>query len=419
MPVERLTTLQMDPSQESSASQPPSQQRKMKVALLLASMAFSAAAFLTLDWLRSAMILRSKGRTSCTVGDPVRYSAFKPNCACIEHWGRDKYEFFTNSLGFRDEKLREVPLADSRTRILMLGDSFTEGKVAWRDSFVGRISTHFPQYDFLNGGVSGYSPSNYLNVARMVLAKGVDIDGVIVFIDINDVHDEAAYYRDLDATGAVAGPVWTSNLSYYARKVIARHLMLTNDLLGFFERHPVVKSSYHVTVAQPVYVFDVGPSAWTYRKVNETAPWPSGYAPLGVEGGIAKEKAKMTLLWQELKNRNIPISVVVYPYPAQVVHDTVDSRHVRIWREWCEGKCKRFISVFPAFFAAKDQCPRSQPDCWYLSLFTSGDTHYNAAGNALVANEVIKSLVEDPPSKHQQQFSPAIKPSAQKTKAQE
>ena len=66
----------------------------------------------------------------------------------------------------------------------MLGDSMTEGKLAWRDSYVGRVTAHFPQYDFLNGGSWGYSPSNYLNVARMVLAKGVDIDEVIVFIDI-------------------------------------------------------------------------------------------------------------------------------------------------------------------------------------------------------------------------------------------
>ena len=66
----------------------------------------------------------------------------------------------------------------------------------------------------------------------------------------------------------------------------------------------------------------------------------------------------MTLLWQELEKRNIPISIVVYPYPAQILHDTADSRQVRIWREWCQGKCKRFVSLFPAFLAVKDQCLR-------------------------------------------------------------
>jgi hypothetical protein len=110
----------------------------------------------------------------------------------------------------------------------------------------------------------------------------------------------------------------------------------------------------------------------------------------------------MTLLWQELEKRNVPISVVVYPYPAQVLHDAADSRQVQMWREWCAGKCKRFISVFPAFLAVREQCPPGEPGCWYLSHFVFGDMHYNATGNALVADVIIKSLTETPPVKRQQ-----------------
>jgi len=395
----------MGPSQETLISPPHSQQPKLKLALLLASIALSAAAFLTLDWFRTAAIQRSAAKAIkvCGVPDPVRHHAFKPNCACIDHWGRYQWEFFTNNLGFRDDKIREVPLADARPRILMLGDSFTEGKIAWRDSYVGRIAAHFPQYDFLNGGVESYAPSNYLNVARMVLAKGVEIDEVIVFLDSGVAPDEAAYYRDVDAFGAVTGPerkLW--NLSWYAkwRFRIARNLLLTNYLFEFFERFLVGHGYYHLPTSNLFGdLFDMERTAWTYRKVNETDPHPAGYAPLGVEGGIAKGKAKMTLLWRELEKRNIPISIVDYPHPALVVHDTAESRQVRIWREWCQGKCKRFISVFPPFFAARDECQRSQPGCWYLDLFVFGDMHYNAAGNALVADAVIKSLEEEPPGK--------------------
>ena len=142
--------------------------------------------------------------------------------------------------------------------------------------------------------------------------------------------------------------------------------------------------------------------AWTYRKVNETVLTMTAMRRSAVEGGIAREKEKMTRLWQELAERNIPLSVVVYPHPAQVLHDTVDSRQVRIWREWCDGKCKRFISLFPAFLAVKEQCPSSRPGCWYLSYFVFGDIHYNAAGNALAADVIIKNLEETPPVKRQQ-----------------
>ena len=360
-----MTTTPTNPAEVTPAETPPAREFGRKLLLLLFTLVFCVTIFLALDWFHTAAVQRSalkvtgKGLGCFSVRDMTRVFSLRPNCSCIRAWGGARYSLMTNSLGFRDKEIRQVPLSDTKPRVLMLGDSFTEGMVAWDDSFVGRIAANFPQYDFLNGGVGGYSPSNYLNTARLALSEGVDFDEVIVFIDISDAQDEAAFYRDIDASGAVAIPAlhyfdrnWYSRL----RMAISEHFLLTNYIVEFFERTLVRFGFYHLDRGNNGNEFDYEKSAWTYRPVSDTEPFETGYAPLGLEGGIAKEQAKMTLLWQELAKRNIPLSVVVYPYPAQLIHDTVDSRQVRIWREWCEGKCKRFISVFPAFFAAKDQC---------------------------------------------------------------
>lgn len=385
------------------------------VALSLLSLTVGTVLFVVLDGFYSAAVLSRSakhlptgaglstlGLHGCRVPDPVRHHALRPNCSSIELWGRDSYEVNTNNMGFRDESVRQVPLTDKHPRLLMLGDSFTEGKSSWSNSYVGQVSAHLPEYDFLNGGIESYSPSNYLNVARMVLSAGVEFDEAVVFIDISDVQDEAAYYRDLDASGAVAGPKqehfitpWYSTL----RLRISRHLFVTSHLIEFFERKLVRSGYFHLAVGQGGNIFDLNRSAWTYRKVPETDTFDAGYAPLGVDGGIGKERAKMTLLWEELAKWHIPISIVVYPWPAQVVHDTADSRQVQVWREWCEGRCKRFISLFPAFLSVKNACSPEHPGCWYLSHFIFGDFHYNAAGNALVARAVIESLRAMPPTK--------------------
>lgn len=398
----------MDATEKSRAPEYQRNQRMITLILFLVSFAVSTVAFITLDYLFSTsysndMLRWQVSHGSCIASDPVRYKAFKPNCRCTMNWGSSPYELFTNNLGLRDERIREVPLADARPRLLVLGSSVTQSVTSWHDSYVGKMAAQLPQYDFLNGGLMGYSASNHLNVARMVLAKGVDIDEVIVFIGAHEVHDEASFWQDANASGAVTviKHKWDfSGTPWPARKHLPRHLLLTYSILDFFERFLVLHGDYRVAMTHPELppVFDLEPSAWTYRKVNETDT-PGGYAPLGVEGGIAKAKTKMTLLWQELEERNIAMSVVVYPGPAQLVHDTVDSRQVQIWREWCRGKCKRFISVFPAFFAAKQACPSLQPGCWYLHLFIFGDLHYNAVGNALVADAVVKSLKEKPPAK--------------------
>jgi hypothetical protein len=380
-----------------------------KLLLLLFTVFCCMALFLGLDWIHTARVQSSalrvtgKGLGCFSVRDMTRVFALRPNCSCIRAWGGARYSLMTNSLGFRDKEIRQIPPSGAKPRVLMLGDSFTEGMVAWDDTFVGRIAATFPQYEFLNGGVGGYSPSNYLNTARMALSEGVDFDEVIVFIDISDAQDEAAFYRDVDASGAVAIAerhyfyrTWYSKL----RMAISDHFLLTNYIVELVERTLVRFGFYHLDRGNNGNEFDYEKSAWTYRPVSDDEPFETGYAPLGLERGIAKEKAKMTLLWQELAKRNIRISVVVYPYPAQLVFDTVDSRQVRIWREWCEGKCKRFISLFPAFFAAKEQCSRPEPGCWYLKYFILGDIHYNAVGNALVADVVSKSLAEAPVEKH-------------------
>jgi hypothetical protein len=389
-----------------SASSPPSRQKGLKVMVFLASFAVSATLFLAFDFAYSDALQRAPAvgkLNSCRISDRTRHHALKPDCFSMDRWGNNSYEFFTNSLGFRDDKIRDVPLTDPRPRILILGNSFTEGELPWQGSYVGVITLHFPQYDFLNGGLGMYSPSNYVNVTRKLLATGYEIDEVVVFLDTANVADEAAFYHDVDDSGAVAGPQrqgwpkwWYARLRY----LIAKHLFLTNDVFEFVERQLVAHGYYHLTVTLlAANVFDLEGPAWPYRKVNESDPYPSGYAPLGLEGGLAKEKAKMDLLWQELQERNIPLSIVVYPYPSQVVHDSVDSRQVRIWREWCQGKCERFISLFPAFFAVKDQCLGLQPGCWYLDNYVFGDFHLNAKGNTLIAQGVIESLADLPPGK--------------------
>jgi hypothetical protein len=237
-------------------------------------------------------------------------------------------------------------------------------------------------------------------MVRKLLAAGVQFDEVIVFVDMSDTQDEAGYYRDVDSSGAVAGtrPSTTTSKLDRLRNFLRHHMILTNHVVQVLERVLVRIGFYYLIYTDwGGNIFDIERSAWTYRSVNEDLPSSDGYAPLGVEGGIAKEEAKMTLLWQELAPRRIPVSVVVYPWPGQIVHDTTNSRQVRIWRDWCGGRCTRFISLFPVFLTAKERSPRTAPGNWYLDNFVFGDVHYNAAGNALVADAVIRSLEAIPP----------------------
>ena len=133
----------------------------------------------------------------------------------------------------------------------MLGDSFTEGMDAWADSYVGQIAAKYPQYDFINGGTESYAPSNYYNVARQLLDRGLKFDDVVVFIDLSDAQDEAAFYQDKDPTGAVDGPAQiVHNGGWYAglRSFVKEHLLVTNSVFDRLERIGVKHGRYELNV---------------------------------------------------------------------------------------------------------------------------------------------------------------------------
>jgi hypothetical protein len=170
--------------------------------LVLTSLVVSGFIFVKLDRRHSEYLLPKRSENpTCSVPDPLRHHAFKPKCEAISGWGRTTYTLYTNNLGLRDERIREVPLVVDVPRILLLGDSFTEGMLAWHETFAGMIADRFPQLRILNGGITSYSPSNYLMLTKQLLNANVQLDEVIVFLDISDIQDEAAYHRDNRETG--------------------------------------------------------------------------------------------------------------------------------------------------------------------------------------------------------------------------
>jgi len=88
---------------------------------------------------------------------PICHHELKPNAAAWASWGPYRYRIYTNSLGFKDAAVREVPLASDAWRVVLMGDSFTEGLgYAYEDTFAGILHARLAPrgIDVLNAGVS-------------------------------------------------------------------------------------------------------------------------------------------------------------------------------------------------------------------------------------------------------------------------
>lgn len=333
-------------------------------------------------------------RNELRVRDAHYTHGLKPNFDGFDAWGSNQVRIFTNSLGFRDAAVRDVPMATDRKRVIFIGDSFTESLgMPYEQSFVGLFAQAFPALDVLNAGVSSYAPSVYYEKLKYFLDSGLKFDEAVVYIDISDIQDEAILYSydpkgvlqmGLFQTGGEdCSPVprpplprpekrWWEKVSYIGEFV--GQMRYSARLARAIEQ----ASFEDLSKSHAVYSRDYARPSWTYSDDS------SCYGALGIDGSIDKAKKQMDRLYELLASHGVALSVGVYPWPQQLLYDRQESRQARLWREWCAGKCRKFFDHFPDFFQYKAQ----DPD-FIRSLYFWGDFHFNARGNELLARELI------------------------------
>lgn len=100
-----------------------------------------------------------------------------PNFDGYDLWADRIYAVRTNSLGFKDAAVREVPLSVPHRRTLLIGDSFAEGiGLPFEETFAGLLylagQSRPAKIEFLNASVASYSPTLYLRRIKALLDRG-------------------------------------------------------------------------------------------------------------------------------------------------------------------------------------------------------------------------------------------------------
>jgi hypothetical protein len=328
------------------------------------------------------------------------------------YWGNFTYRITTNSLGFKDSKMRRVALQPSGRRVVIIGDSFAEG-VGFQidETFAGLIARQLAGHgtELLNAGVQSYAPSIYYAKTRYLLdSVGLVFDELIVFLDVSDIMDEAVLYH-LDSTATVRFSLdRAASLKPWALQWIEKETPkgprgFRVRLKLFLKDNSVVvhvldalKDRFETTAPAPVTaataparadrpLTDLPQSLWTVRD--------SLMRTFGREG-LALAAEHMDRLAALLRRRGIALTVVVYPWPGQVMYDSVNSIQVTYWSQWAERAGARFIDLFPPFFRDADR------EATIRKYFLPGDAHFNAEGNKLFSEEFLARYAPATASSH-------------------
>lgn len=300
----------------------------------------------------------------------VYHHGLRPSASEIGMWGANRYPVYTDDLGFKSASVGKTPLTSDGYRVLVLGDSFTEGVgMAYEDTFVGLANARLADRDIelLNAGVSSYSPVIYWKKAEHLLeVLGLRVDRVLVFIDLSDVRDEV-YRYSLDADGRVL-----SARDREPRRVIERFLQDHTILVGGI-REMNRRRGRASRGPEPREVDDERAS-WTYL---DSAWEESGRL------GVARETDHMDALLELLTARSIPLAIAVYPWPDQILGRHVDDRQVAHWRAWAAERDVAFLDCYPDFI---DGTP---PEEVVAETFIPGDVHWSRPGHVRIADRIV------------------------------
>ncbi len=384
-----------------------------RAAVRAALVVYCIGIFAALDFLYSSF-LHDSGLSPHIPSASYHHGLLR-NFSGYDNWGDHRYTFHTNSLGFRDGAIREVAKTSSLHRILLIGDSFTEGTgVTFDQSFAGLLQAaglkQTVKIEFLNAGVISYSPSLYFRKIKSLLDDGLQFDEVVLFSDVSDVRDEATKYFCHDDDPRYARYCDQNERQFFgtlcqtddaaARQACndGEHFAYVQPgLAAWLLRHFVMSNSLRLMAKFEIQTLTGNEKKRVLNSTPETAwvfgepPDSSEYAPLGPEGGIARSLKNMQALADLLKTNHIPLTIVVYPWPAQIALRDRDSRQVRIWQDFCANNCKAFINLFPLFFDAA-----ATRDDWYETYFIFGDFHYSPAGHRLMYRGLAERLLAAP-----------------------
>ena len=380
-----------NPASRSPVARLPAWFSLRRMLVYAATALYCLALFLAFDFAWSSLTRGEETRRPARIANPVYDHGFAAGFDGHDVWGEMRHRLVTNSLGFKDASTRTVPLKPASRRVLLIGDSFAEGiAMSFEDSFAGLLQDAGQQrnerIEFLNAGVASYSPVINYKKVKYLLELGLQFDEVVVFSDTSDVTDEANFYFCIDDD-----PKYRAHCTPAEGSM--QPAMASPKPSDFLIDRFVVTNRLRITIKRAVQSVvgnrrasintDRGRIGWTFPGLDA-----GDYRPLGVEGGIARSLQNMRALSDLLAAKNIPLTIVVYPWAQQVAQGDRNSRQVSLWREFCEGRCKAFINLYPVLFAASEADKK-----WYERFYIVGDDHFSAEGNRLVFRELARHLL--------------------------
>jgi lysophospholipase L1-like esterase len=331
------------------------------------------------------------------VPSQIYHHDLKANVEELESWGSFRYKLITNSLGFRDFEIKNIEKINlKKKRILLIGDSMTEGTIEYSDTYSGLLTKYFEEdYEILNAGVGSYSPTNYYYKIKYYLDHGYKFDHIIIFLDISDVIDEQQYEYDSDDNLILNqnfNKKNTQKLFIYLRDnfITFRTISLIRDNTEKLKNY--IKFKYNSSIFFKKNFFSITQKDIAlYRMINlDIGAWTQDVKEFRfniqkANTGINRAEKNLLRIFDLAKKKEISTNLVIYPWPNQIYFK--DNYYKKYWLNFSTNNKIDFIDVYSAIID-----PKKPPEENILENYIMGDIHFNKKGNIKIFEAIKKKI---------------------------
>tara|TARA_Y100001934_G_scaffold283484_1_gene403668 strand:- start:2752 stop:3933 length:1182 start_codon:yes stop_codon:yes gene_type:complete len=306
----------------------------------------------------------------------------------------NEHKISTNSLGFKDLSNQTVPLQSSKRRILVIGDSFTEGVGnPYRNTFCGLLAEHYAKQNIEvhNAGVASYTACLYwLKLKYLIEKTKFEFDEVILLPDISDLSNEISMRKELDQFKV---PVERNNTqtSDFVLDQLNQSIDQTaptsiqGEVKFFLKQHTVLTYLILNTIKDTLVADPHDRSYGILMGVNEKHPWELDDYLSQTDSSLIFDS--MDHLHELLSSREIKLTIIIYPWPQQIFQGEDNTQYAKEWKEWCSRKKVNLIDLFGNFIqTAKKQGSKE----FIEENFHRRDNHWNQKGHAFVAEQILQ-----------------------------
>ena len=317
-------------------------------------------------------------------------------------WGASLYPVRTNSLGMVDSAVYEVSLKSEKPRLLILGDSHSEGVgVPYEKTFSGVLSkTLSGRMEVLNASCISYSPKIEYLKAKFLFDQGLKVDHLFVLIDISDLQNELVYENFEPEERSWGNETWYSvkfflrnysSIFYLVNSIIEkRETRKFLQQARFFNEKGVVGTPANALALYASFFkgFDDkvllsnpqfhGVGEWYYNERFKAL------ADRGIELG----KENILKLKELCDEHGVELTISVHPWHHQILKGDPDDYYVQKWQDFAESSGIGFVNLFPLFVGSQN------PVITTKMFYIKDDNHWNASGHARVARRLEDYLAK-------------------------